>query len=321
MQALGITNKFGGLKNSLNDIVQRTFEGAMGSKASLLSFVSTLANFCLFNFVPTSNAIVITPKLNVTRFTDQDIYIDKKKIVSVILPYQPLRIPVEKVCLNYQATNSYHKPDGQTPQDNNLNSDWYDHFRWPPIEGGGAVLVDMPPILANISDASVSAGDSAAQPSALNRGGKPGSTVNSAGLKPYMTPADLDRRVGTIAARLMWSKLAFNNRAINIGLIPHWLFSPDFYSRLGQVYEEGTPWGLLGNTVMMRAPYSLAESQNSDDIPYIGYVNTMALDISVPDARFTAQIGLTNVRTTVEDQWAFAPTDNPLYDNIDAQPV
>lgn len=322
-EAAGLPSTDGGIQLELQDLVERTFQGAMGSKASLLSFMSSLCHYCLFNIIPTSNAIVITPKLNVTRFTDQDIYLNKKKLISVIIPYQALRMPVEKVCLNHEVGYRYTPQDGENGNYNYMdgNMGWIDHFRWPPIDGGGALLVDVPPILSKIYDSSAQSGDSLNIPVALNKGGKASTVVNSAGLKPYMVPMDLDRRVGTIAARLVWSQLAFSNRSIIVNIIPHWIFSPDFHSKVGQVYEEGTPWGLLGKTVKVKAPYSLAESEDSEDIPYIGYVNSMDLSASVEGAGLSVTATITNVRTTVEDQWAFAPTDNPLYDNIDAQPV
>jgi len=314
-------NGKGGIIWGMESVIDRTFQGAMGSKATLLSVMSTLCNYCLFNLIPTSNALVITPNLNVSRWNDDDVFLSRKRLVNVTIPFTSQRIPIEKVCLNYFAGVRYYSDGGEDVTDPNRNKDWASKYRWPPIDGGGAVLVDPPPILRDVVDVSLSAGSQLLPPRPLSKGGRATNSVNSAGAQAYRYPWDLDTRIGTIAAKLEWSRLAFSQRTLSVGIMPHWIFSPSFAEALGSVYEEGTPWGLLGKTVKLRAPYSIIDSNKSDDIAYIGYVNGMQLDVSVPDARLTTHAVLSNVRTETEDRWAFPTADNPLYDDTEQQPV
>ena len=180
--------------------------------------------------------------------------------------------------------------------------------------------MDPPPIIANLINCSSSRATVTFPPVSVNNGGT-GTLRNSAGASPLAPGADAPTYLGTVAVRLMWSKLAYSHRSARLRVLPHWIFSKGFDSDVHASYETGVPWSIIGKDVRFRMPYD-PDGVGSADVMYVGYVKGVTIDASVEGPSLEVALNLTNVRTEAEDAaFALPSQSNPLYDNVYGKPV
>lgn len=306
---------------SFSRAVMMAVNGAAASKATLMSILSTLSSFAMLTLIPTTRSYVISPKLDVSRWTEQTgTHIPRSDMTEVDCPTSIARFPVEVVGLNKRFGSLFFRQDGATQAIHGV-TDWGDTFIYPPVQSMyGVMLVDPPPIIAGIINCSSARNTVAQTPSSVNDGGK-GRLVNSAGASPLIPDKFAPPYLGSVSARLMWSKLAYAHRTARIRVLPHWVFSKGYDSDVHAVYEKGVPWSLIGKEVRFRMPYD-PDGVGDADVFYVGYVKGMSLQASVEGPYLDVTLNLTNVRTASEDlKYALPSQSNPLYDNIDGIPV
>lgn len=313
-------NSVDSVSGAFGRAVRAAFEGAAAQKANLLSILSTLASFGMLTLVPTSDALVITPKLDVARWSSSTgASISRGDVTSINCPTTLSRLPIEVVCLNKRLGAAYFNSDGANQTIHGVTS-WGSNFRYPEkLTNAGVLIVDPPAIISGILDGAANIATVSTPGRPIGEGGY-GMTRNNAGAEPVIMSKDAPKLLGKAAAQLMWQKLAFAHRAASISLLPHWVFDESFDSEVHAAFETGVPWSLLGKELKFRLPYN-TNKESSKDVTYIGYVKGLTLTADVEQPSLSVVASLTNVRTEKEDE-LFAPYNsaNPLYDNIDAKP-
>jgi GTP:adenosylcobinamide-phosphate guanylyltransferase len=69
-------------------------------------------------------------------------------------------------------------------------------------------------------------------------------------------------------------------------------------------------------------PYRSDKGSAKTDVPYVGYVKGMNIQVSTEGPALSVSADLSNVRTAEEDEKFASPKDsNPLYTNVNAKPV
>ena len=298
-----------------------TVNGAAASKATLLSILSTLGSFAMLTLVPTTKTYVITPKLDISRWTeDTGVHIPRSVMTEVDCPTAMQRFPIEVVGLNKRFGSKFFKQDGGNQVVSGV-MDWGDTFIYPKLPSStGVLVVDPPPILANLINCASSRATVTIPPVPVNNGGV-GVLRNSIGATPLMPDKNAPAYLGSVAVRLMWSKLAYAHRTARISVLPHWVFSKGFDSDVHALYENGVPWSIIGKDVRFRMPYD-PDGVGDADVMYVGYVKGMSLQASVEGPSLGVTLSLTNVRTEAEDRkFALPSQSNPLYVNVDGKPV
>ena len=306
---------------SFTRAVIMTVNGAAASKATLLSVLSTLSSFAMLTLIPTTNAYVISPKLDISRWTKETgVHIPRSVMTEVDCPTAMQRFPVEVVGLNKRFGSKFYKQEGGSQIVSGV-MDWGDTFIYPKLPTTtGVLLVDPPPILANLINCSSSRAAVTLPPVRINDGGT-GLLRNSVGATPLTPDKNAPALLGSVSARLMWSKLAYAHRTARIHVLPHWVFSKDFDNELHASYETGVPWSLIGKDVRFRMPYD-PDGVGDADVMYVGYVKGMTLQASVEGPSLDVTLSLTNVRTEAEDKnFALPSQSNPLYVNVNGKPV
>lgn len=317
-----------GDKGSVNSVagcfrraVETAFNGAAARKASLMSILSTLSSFGMLTLVPTSRTLVITPRLDVCRWSKKTGVTAHRSDVTTVDSVTTIgRLPVEVVALNKRFGASYLVTDGANPNIHGLTS-WGSNFIYPRKKTNmGVLIVDPPAIISGLLDTAANIATVGEALPSIYEGGY-GTTRNTSGATPLLVASGMTKRLGDAAAQLMWCKFAFANRSATLSLLPHWVFSKSFDSDVHAQYETGEPWSLLGKELKFTMPYD-TDGGSSKDVTYIGYVKGMTVMAHVEGPALSVTANLTNVRTEEEDA-LFAPyvEANPLYDNIDAKPV
>lgn len=315
-------NKGESVSESFSKAVLTTFEGAVASKASLFSILSTLASFAMLTLIPTTDSYVISPRLDVSRWTKADgVSIPRAWLTSITSTSTSRRFPIDAVCINRKWGSNYLRSDSGTVGGTGL-SDWGTKYMYPE-EGAdtGVLIVDPPPILAGVLDNSCVISDKGTPPKTIDEGGRGGS-ANSAGGSVDEPDPNAETLLSKAAARLMWSKLAFAHHSANLELLPHWVFGKDFVDEIPKPYDGNSPWSLIGRNVFFKLPYSTDGSSYARNVPYVGYVKGMTLRASVDGPVLSVTANVANVRTAVEDEKFALPSEaNPLYENTDDEPV
>ena len=311
------------IAQAFSKAVKTTFDGAIASKATLMSVLSTLSTFGMLSLVPLLKSIVITPTLEISQWTkDTGIYLDRKWIQGISNPSTPLRFPVERVSLNRKFAALYGSQDVRLWSPSKLFSQ-NTRYAYPETGEGSVLLVDPPPILTGLVNCCAHVRSEGTTPKPIDKGGSKDTNQNSVGSKPLevndVVFSDLARR----ATRLMWSKLAYVHHSSNISVIPHWVFGDSYSSDIHATYDKYSVWSAINKNIKFKMPFTSVGYGDSDhDITYVGYVKGMSMDISVEHASVATTLNVTNVRTAYEDQQFALPIDaNPLYDNTTANPV
>lgn len=310
------------VQGAFTQAVATTLAGITASKGTLLSLLSTLGSFAMLSLVPTTYKFVLTPKLDVSKWTlATGTAINRGWITGVSSSTTVKRYPIHAVSLNKRLGNKYIPSSTAESKKTGLTS-WGTLYRYPEnAKGEGTLLVDPPPILANLIDCTSNTSYVGEPPKTVDKGGE-GSDKNSAGAEATRLAENAAIDLGKAAARLMWSKLAYSHRAVQLQLLPNWVFSRRFDRDVHADYETGVPWSLIGKNVFFQMPYGCHETEKWRDIPYIGYVKGMSLSVSVDGPVLGVSADVTNIRTAREDnQFAFPSESNPLYTDVDADPV
>jgi hypothetical protein len=304
--------------------VKLAFEGATAAKATLMSVLSSLSSYALLSLVPNLRSIVITPSMEVSKWTkDTGIYLDRKWIQGVSNPSSPLRFPIERVTLNRKFIMSWSGADISDTSESKLFSNG-EYYTYPETNEGSVLIVDPPPILAGVICCTSQTKTKGQLPTPLDKGGTKDRNVNSLGSKPLNINPRGVYDIARQTAILMWSKYAYAHHSAVISVLPHWIFNSDVYTNDTHAkYDIGSVWSAINKTIKFKMPYtSVGYGQSDNDIAYVGYVKGMSMSASVEEAQINCTLNVTNVRTAYEDQQFALPLDaNPLYDNTTANPV
>lgn len=303
--------------------VKFAFDGAVASKATLMSILASLSSFAMLSLVPTLRTLIITPTMEIARWTkDTGIYLSRKWIQGVDNPSNPLRFPIERVSLNRKFVQAWLGQDIEIAQPSHLfNQQAY--YSYPETGVGSVLLVDPPPILSGVINTCSHTRSILDIPKPLDKGGSSNTNVNSAGGVPMIVDHNFLTDVAKRTARLMWSKLAYAHHSSSISVIPHWIFSDSYAKDIHATYDKNSIWSVINKNIKFKMPFTSTGYGDSDnDIAYVGYVKGMSMEASVEDAHIGCTLNVTNVRTAYEDQQFALPLDaNPLYDNTTANPV
>lgn len=304
--------------------VKLAFEGATASKATLMSVISSLSSYALLSLVPTLRALVISPSMEVAKWTrSTGIYLDRKWIQGVSNPSNPLRFPIERVTLNRKFIMTWSGADIQDTSPSKLFSNG-EYYTYPETGEGSVLIVDPPPILSGVICCTSQTKTKGQLPTPIDKGGAKKKDVNSLGSEPLNINPRGVYDIARQTAILMWSKLAYAHHSAVISVLPHWVFNSDVYTNDTHAkYDIGSVWSAINKTIMFKMPYtSVGYGQSDNDIAYVGYVKGMSMSASVETAQLGCTLNVTNVRTAYEDQQFALPIDaNPLYDNTTANPV
>jgi hypothetical protein len=303
--------------------VKATFDGAVASKATLMSILSSLASFGMLSLVPLLRSIVITPTLDITKWTKgTGIYLDRRWIQGISNPSTPLRFPIERVSLNRKFASLYGSQDVKLWSPSKLFSQ-NTRYAYPETGEGSVLLVDPPPILTGLINCCAHVRSEGTTPKPVDKGGTKDTDQNSVGSKPLEVNDVVFSDLARTATRLMWSKLAYAHHSSNISVIPHWIFGDTYSADTHASYDKSSVWAAINKNICFKMPFTSVGYGDSDhDITYVGYVKGVSMDISVEHSSVTTNLNVTNVRTAYEDQQFALPLDaNPLYDNTTANPV
>ena len=309
------------VSGSFRDAIKTCFDGAVAQKGNLMSVLSTLSSYGMLTLLPTVDNFVITPRLDVSRWSKETgVYASRADVTGVSAVTSNMRLPIEAIQLNKRFGPAFHPSDGKNPVIQGV-SDYGNAFRYPNKETTtGVLIVDPPAILAGTLDCSANIAMEGTPVLPMSQGGY-GDIRNVAGATPPVILKSATRLLGEAAAQLMWSKFAFAHRSATLSLLPHWVFSEGFDDEVHAKYDTGVPWSLLGQELRFKMPYD-TDDPSKKDVAYIGYVKGMTVTASTQTPALGVNVTLSNVRTEQEDQ-TVAPylTANPLYDNIEAKPI
>lgn len=324
IQSSGIAN--GALKSGITLQSRTILSSSFGGSTTAFDLLKALASSCLLTLVPSTYYLNVVPSLPMQAWErGKSPTITAKYIINAswtssfdLIPTTCVWVPRRSVNRNtvYKNANAPYNP---LTHDMFFNQASY--FRYPNQDTGSSLILNPPQIFNYLLDLElVSSGGKTVKGNRNYSGGFV--DVNTARVKPKnkvsQAPND-SNTIGSKCAQMLYGLHAYAQSQVTLVVDPAFNFSgaAGGQALFGRSWAEQTVIGLLGRTIAFVMPTGV--DNDVENGWFVGYVNSISIELNRDNSQFLYRLLLTSVRPYITDYHALKVSDNPLFDNVNAE--
>ena len=313
------------LKSGITQQTKNILTSTFGSQATAFDLLSNLAQSCFLTLVPDTYYVNVIPSFPMQAFEKGTIpeiavqhILNTNWISSLaIMPTTCVWVPRRSVNRN----TAYQNPQAPyNPLTQNVVFNRSSFFRYPNKDTSNSLIMNPPGIFTWLLDMELNSSGGKARPTKVDYTGAR-VNVNLPRVQPKekvsQAPND-SMSIGQAVAKMLYASHAYASSQVQLTVDPAFNFSgrAAAWAKLGRPWAENSIIGLLGRVIAFQLP--MAERNKVENEWFMGYVNNIAATMNRDASQFYYRIRLSSVRPYSDDGDAITVSENPLFDNVNA---
>lgn len=313
------------LKSGIAQQTKNILTSTFGSQSTAFALLSNLAQSCFLTLVPDTYYVNVVPSFPMQAFekgTIPEISIEHILNTSWINPNSIM--PTTCVWVPRRSVNrntAYENPQAPyNPLTQNIVFNKSSFFRYPNKDTSNSLIMNPPGLFSWLLDMELNSSGGKAKPTKVDyTGGLVNVNLPRVQPKEKVSQAPNDSMtIGQAVAKMLYASHAYASSQVQLTVDPAFNFSgrAAAWAKLGRPWAENSIIGLLGRVIAFQLP--MVERNKVENEWFIGYVNNIAATMNRDASQFYYRLRLSSVRPYSDDGDAIKVSDNPLFDNVNA---